>query len=210
MDFLAPSSQAGRIWLQLQLKAKAIRALWVLSDNPKGVAYSWSKCCRSTGWGLANICLDRAGISRGMDVAMHWVLVSRQKEVCPGESQRLLHYLVWPPNLFLFHCLLFIAHTMVCSTGDWLASHVNAELFLHVFSFLPSTCNFFISMNSKLPCSHSFLDSYMIPVLLMLLVSQLLCFWLAETSIALLHFHSVRELWLFGKCTKGKRKIWSC
>lgn len=113
MDFLAPSSQAGKIWLQLQLKAKAIRVLWLLSDNPKGVVYCWSKCCRSTVWGLANICLDRAGISRGMDVAMHWVLVSRHKEVGTGESQRLLHYLVWPPifSCFTISCLL---HTPWC------------------------------------------------------------------------------------------------
>ena len=40
----------------------------------------------------------------------------------------------------------------------------------------------------------------------MLLVFQLLCFWLTETSIALLHFPSAREQWLFGKCTKGKGK----
>lgn len=40
----------------------------------------------------------------------------------------------------------------------------------------------------------------------MLFVSWLLFSWLIETSIALLRFPSVRELWLFGKSIKAKGK----
>lgn len=94
MDFLALSSQAGKSWLQLQWEA--VRVPQVLFDNPKGVAYSWSKCCRSPSWGLANAYLDRTRMSRGMNVPRHWVLVTRHKQVGAGESQRLLHDLIWP------------------------------------------------------------------------------------------------------------------
>lgn len=105
MDFLAPSSQASRSWLQLQWKA--VRVLQVLFDHPKGVAYSWSKGCRSPGCGLANICLGRTRLSRGMNVPRHWALVTRHKQVGPGESQRLLHDLVWCPIFSCFtSCLL--------------------------------------------------------------------------------------------------------
>lgn len=112
MDFLALSSQAGKSWLQLQWKA--VRAPQVLFDNPKGVAYSWSKCCRSPSWGLANAYLDRTRMSRGMNVPRHWVLVTRHKQVGAGESQRLLHDLIWPPifSCFVSSCLL---HTSWCA-----------------------------------------------------------------------------------------------
>ena len=110
--FFAPSSQAGKSWLHLQWKAIVVAQ--VLFDNSKGVSYSWSKCCRSPAWDLANICLDSTRMSRCMNVPRHWVLAFSHKQVGPGESQRLLHDLIWPPifSCFASSCLL---HTSWCA-----------------------------------------------------------------------------------------------
>lgn len=76
----------------------------------------------------------------------------------------------------------------------------------HVFSFLPSTCNIFTSKNSKYWAPfllRQFYDTYATNA-----PGFHLYFWLTETSTALPHSPSARELWLSGKCTKGKcRKI---
>lgn len=111
--FFVPSSWTGKSWLRLPWKSHS-SGLVVLFDNPRGGAYSWSKCCRSLGWGLANICLDRTRMSRGMNVPRHWVLVTRRKQVGPGESQRLLHDLLWPP---IFSCFTasYLLHTSWCA-----------------------------------------------------------------------------------------------
>lgn len=118
--------------------------------------YSWSKCCRSPGCGLANTCLDGTRMSRGRDVPRHWASVTRHKRVGLGESQRLLRDVVWPPifSCFVSSCLL---HTSWCVARgadapptkaflQWLfAAHVSMYL---VFFFLlaifspPRTVNY--------------------------------------------------------------------
>lgn len=129
-------------------------------------------------WDSCHICLDRTRMSRVMNVPRYWVFVTGHEHGDPGEGQRLSCVLVWPSHLFLFCCLLFMAHLMGCGTGACRTSHVNTKLFLQwpfradvsmCLVFLPSTCNFFTSTNSKLLCSRSCLDTYMIPMLLMLL-----------------------------------------
>ena len=56
-------------------------------------------------------------MSRGLNVPRHWILVTRHKQVGPGESQRLLRDLVWP---LIFSCFV----------SSWCGSPINTKLFL--------------------------------------------------------------------------------
>lgn len=101
-----------------------------------------------------------------------------------------------------------------CCTAGWCASHINTKPFLQcIFAADVSMClDFFLLLaifspprtaNTRLSFLFSqFHDTY---------AANAPCFhlffWLSETSTALPHSPSVRDLWLFGKCAKGKRKI---